>query len=148
MKKNSMKKMLSFMLCTVLIAAMALCMMGCNDKNQVLQTEPVVFTDGQSLGQGATVFTFTVVDLDGKETKAQISTDKKILGEALMELGLIAGENAQYGLYIKTVNGITYDYDTHGVYWGFYVDGEYAMTGVDGTEIVAGCTYPLKAEKM
>ena len=46
----------------------------------------------------------------------------------------------------KTVNGVTVDYDTDGKYWAFYVDGEYAATGVDSTDITAGATYTFKAE--
>lgn len=96
---------------------------------------------------GETVeFTFTVVDAEGKEETFQITTDKKTVGEALLEEGLIAGEEAEYGLYVKTVNGITLDYDTDGKYWAFYVDGEYGITGVDETEIVPGTTYTFKAE--
>ena len=63
-----------------------------------------------------------------------------------MELGLISGEESQYGLYVKTVNGITLDYDKDGKYWAFYIGGEYAVTGVDTTEITAGSTYTFKAE--
>ena len=33
-------------------------------------------------------------------------------------------------------------------YWAFYIDGEYASTGVDQTEITAGASYALKAESM
>lgn len=145
MKKNSTQKLLSFIVCMVLIAAMALCMSGCNGTNS--PTEPTVFSDGQSLGSGAVTFTFTVEDLDGSKATAQISTDKELVGEALQELGVIQGEEAQYGLYIKTVNGITYDYAKDGAYWSFYVDGAYAMAGVDSTQITPGAAYTLKAEK-
>ena len=68
------------------------------------------------------------------------------VGAALLSLGLIAGEDSDYGLYVKTVNGVTVDYDTDGKYWAFYVDGEYAATGVDSTDITAGATYTFKAE--
>ena len=47
----------------------------------------------------------------------------------------------------KTVNGITADYDVDQTYWAFYVDGEYAMTGVDATDIVEGSQYMFKVEK-
>lgn len=56
------------------------------------------------------------------------------------------GEDSEYGLYVKTVNGVTVDYDQDGKYWAFYVDGEYAATGVDSTDITAGATYTFKAE--
>ena len=68
------------------------------------------------------------------------------VGAALLSLGLIAGEDSEYGLYVKTVNGVTVDYDQDGKYWAFYVDGEYAATGVDSTDITAGATYTFKAE--
>ena len=58
----------------------------------------------------------------------------------------VAGDDTEYGLYVKTVNGVTVDYDTDGKYWAFYVDGEYAATGVDSTDITAGATYTFKAE--
>ena len=98
------------------------------------------------MGKGATVFTFTVTDLEGKETSFEIHTDKKTVGEALMEHKLIEGEDGPYGLYVKTVNGVTVDYDKEGKYWAFYINGEYGMTGVDVTEIETGATYSFKAE--
>lgn len=146
MKKHSMTKVLSLFLCMVLIAAMALMLSGCSDSVEGQESEIVTFTDGQSLGQGATTFTLVVCDAEGKEVTAQISTDETILGQALLDLKLIAGENTEYGLYIKTVNGITYDYDTDGKYWALYVNGEYALSGIDSTEIVPDTVYMLKAE--
>jgi len=99
------------------------------------------------LGEGKTQFNFTVVDKDGKETAFDIHTDKTTVGDALLELGLIAGEEGAYGLYVKQVNGITADYDVDQTYWAFYVNGEYGMTGVDVTNIEAGATYSFKVEK-
>ncbi len=98
------------------------------------------------LGEGNTEFAFTVTDADGNETAFTIRTDKKLVGEALQEVGLIDGEAGPYGLYVKTVNGTTLDFDTDGKYWAFYVDGEYGMSGVDTTEIVADTVYSFKAE--
>ena len=145
MKKHSMKRMLSLILCAVLIAAMALSVTGCSD-NSKSQWETKTFEDGDTLGNGSTEFTLIVTDGEGNEATATIHTDKTIVGEALLELELIAGEPQDMGLYVKTVNGKTYDYDTDGKYWAFYIDGEYAMTGIDATEIVPGTTYSLKAE--
>lgn len=48
------------------------------------------------------------------------------VGKALLDQGVIAGEDSSYGLYVKTVNGTTLDYDTDGMYWAFYINGEYA----------------------
>ena len=71
---------------------------------------------------------------------------KTTVGDALVELGMIEGEESEYGLYVKTVNGVTADYDKDGVYWAFYIDGEYASSGVDSTEITEGSTYSFKME--
>lgn len=92
-------------------------------------------------------FTLIVVDGDGNETTHQIETTKTIVGEALFEEGIAKGEEGDYGLFITEVNGIYAEYNETGTYWSFYIDGEYAMTGVDKTEIVDGATYMLKVEK-
>ena len=99
------------------------------------------------LGEGQTKFLFTVTNKDGTETNFEIHTDKELVGEALLELQLIDGEDGAYGLYVKTVNEITLDYDTDKMYWAFYVDGEYASSGVDTTKIEEGKTYAFKVEK-
>ena len=87
-----------------------------------------------------------MTDKDGKETQFEIHTDKESVGEALQELGLIDGEEGEYGLFVKTVNGITADYDADGVYWAFYINGEYANSGIDVTKITEGDSYALKVE--
>lgn len=168
MQKKCNKKLLSLILSMMLIVAMAFNMTACGDNNQEKPN-----TEGQSqaggtekdsqgdkvendsenqadttvLGQGATVFDFVVVDKDGKETKFEIRTDKKTVGEALLEVKLIEGEDGPYGLYVKTVNGITADYDADQTYWAFYINGEMAMTGVDKTDVEAGASYSFKVEK-
>lgn len=150
MKITRLKKSLSLFLCIVLIAATALTTIGCNDSNSstVSPQESTVATAEtvQVLGEGETEFMFTVTDVDGKETSFEIHTDKATVGDALMQLELIDGEDSEYGLYVKTVNGITLDYDTDGKYWAFYVNGEYASSGVDTTDISYGETYSFKAE--
>ena len=141
MKMTQLKKLLSFLLCLVLIAAMALTATACND---LFQKEEPTTPEQTAIKKS---FTFVVVDKDGKETSFTISSDKKTVGDALLAEGLIEGENGAYGLYVKKVNGITADYDTDKTYWAFYINGEYAMTGVDATEIVEGATYSFKVEK-
>ena len=98
------------------------------------------------LGQGKTKFNFKVTGLDGKVEEFLISTDKETVGAALQELNLIAGDQGDFGLYVKTVNGVTVDYDKDGKYWAFYIDGAYAPKGVDQTNIEAGKVYEFKAE--
>ncbi len=147
------KKFFSLLLCMMLTVAMAFSTTGCsgNNKESDVQTETQVEADAQTdatvLGEGQTVFTFNVTDADGNETNFEIHTDKETVGDALLELDLIAGEDSEYGLYVKTVNGITADYDKDQTYWAFYVNGEYAQTGVDSTNVTAGDTYSFKVEK-
>lgn len=104
-----------------------------------------VYTSDVSVGEGGTVFTLKITAGDRTIT-VTVSTDEAVLGDALVAAGLIAGEEGDYGLYVKTVNGMTLDYDTDGMYWAFYIDGEYAMTGVDGENIDFAKVYELKAE--
>lgn len=137
-----MKKLIALILACVLCAGFAAC--------GIVSTTPPT-TEAQpteSAGDTAPLvqFTFTVVDLEGKETVFEISTNETTVGAALMAQGLIAGEDGPYGLYVKTVNGTTLDYDKDGKYWAFYVNGEYGTTGVDVTDIVPGTTYTFKAE--
>lgn len=166
MQKTSLKKMLSCVLCTVLIAASALITTGCTNSNSneepsaaasISETTAAENTDAAAvseadqnvtlIGEGQTKFTFTVTDADGNESVFEISTDKTNVGEVLLEHGLIEGDNSEYGLFVKKVNGITADFDADGTYWAFYIDGEYAMSGVDSTEITPGSAYAFKVEK-
>ena len=135
--KNTMKKLLALLLALVLTLALA----ACGQKEVAL---PVA--DGAVVGQGAVAFTVEVQGADGKTVTFTVNTDEETVGAALLKLGVIAGDDSEYGLYVKTVNGVTVDYDQDGKYWAFYVDGEYAATGVDSTDITAGATYTFKAE--
>ena len=164
MNRTTATKWLSFILCVALIAAIALTAIGCdqakNPESPEMSGDTAVTTaEGGTTpeapdpnapavkGEGATVFYFNVVDKDGKETKFEIHTDKTVVGDALQELGLIEGEQGDYGLYVKKVNGITADYNVDGTYWAFYIGDDYGMTGVDMTDITPGATYAFKVSK-
>lgn len=124
-----MKKLISLILVLLTIASLAAC--GAKEPAEGLKVS----------------FTLIVVDGDGNETTHQIETTKTIVGDALFEEGIAEGEEGDYGLFITHVNGIYAEYNETGTYWSFYIDGEYAMTGVDKTDIVDGATYMLKVEK-
>ena len=159
------KRIHSLILCMMLIVAMAFGTVGCNTKkqdNRVAeavtqettdneQSKPVEEETAESteevLGEGQTVFLFTVVDKDGMQSNFEIHTDKETVGDALLDLELISGEDSEYGLFVKEVNGITADYGVDQTYWAFYVDGEYAMSGIDTTIIEEGKAYAFKVEK-
>ena len=149
MKNNSMKKLLSLVLAFVLTVALALT--GCSGK-PAETTAPIETPDstGSSdftiLGEGEKSFELIIVDKEGAEHLYLIHTDEEMVGFALIEHKLIEGEQGQYGMYIKSVLGQTLDYETDGMYWAFYVNGEYALTGVDQTPVQADTGYMLKAE--
>ena len=107
----------------------------------------VILKDGAVYGEGANSFTFTVKDADENTVTVTVNTDAATVGEALVALNMIAGDDSDYGLYVKSVNGITADYDADGAYWAFYIDGEYAMTGVDSTDVTADAVYSFEYTK-
>ena len=145
------KKLVSWLLCMMLIVAMALTTVGCgtDEQNGGQPAENASSADSNVtvLGEGKTQFHFTVVDKGGNATAFEIHTDKEMVGEALLELNLITGDEGPYGLYVKSVNGITADYDVDQTYWAFYVNDAYATSGVDVTPIEAGAKYAFKVEK-
>ena len=149
MKQNSLKKWLSVIGCMVLIAGMALMTTGCGSKEE---TEAPAAESAQTaevtvMGDGATVFQFSVVDLEENETKFEIHTDETTVGAALLKLGLIEGEDGPYGLYVMKVNGIEAIYEEDGSYWAFYENGQYGMTGVDLTDIDPAVAYSFVQTK-
>jgi hypothetical protein len=152
MTMTKFTKILSVLLCLALVVAIAVFATGCaNKKTEEPSTTAAPATTEAAaegvteLGQGEKKFTFIAKDKDGKETTFLISSDAATVGAALLDNGLIAGDESDYGLYVKTVNGTTLDYDADKMYWAFYVDGAYAEKGVDATEIVDGATYSFVA---
>ena len=149
MKNHSIKKLLSLVLAFVLTAALALT--GCSG-NSAETTAPIEAPQsaGSSaftiLGEGEKSFELTIVDKEGNEHLYLIHTDEEMVGYAMIAHELIEGEEGPYGMYIKSVLGQVLDYDTDQMYWAFYVNGEYALTGVDQTPVTADTSYMLKAE--
>ena len=146
-KKMNFKKLCSLCLCILLVAAIAIFTTACT-KETPKSTDGNASTEiAASYGQGETAFTFVVSDKEGKKTYYAINTNETTVGEALQQLGLIDGDEGAYGLYVKTVDGTTLDYDTDGMYWAFYIGTEMAPTGADMTDIVSGETYRFVATK-
>lgn len=146
MKQTHIQTLVSILLCVVLMAASALTFAGCDDATSSVPSADTT-AETQVLGDGATVFYFHIVGTDGKTTRYEIRTDKTLVGDALEELGLISGDPGPYGLYVKTVGGITIDPDTDRSYWAFYDGDTYASSGVDTTTIRPGATYRFQVEK-
>lgn len=115
------------------------------DEYDVVWTD-AVYTADTVMGEGNTTFYFEV-KVGTHSVTFTVNTDETIVGKALLNNGIIAGDDGPYGLYVKTVNGIYADYDVNSTYWGFYQDGEYAMNGVDKTEIESGAHYEMVYSK-
>lgn len=136
-----MKKFLAIVLALVLALGLA----GCGSAPAA--KGDAVVTDGAVLGEGAHSFTLEIKDAEGKAVTATINTDEETVGAALSKLDIIQGEQSEYGLYVKVVNGITADYDKDQTFWAFYVDGASSQTGVDMTAVTDGSVYTLAVEK-
>ena len=77
--------------------------------------------------------TIEVVDSAKKSVVYNVTTDAEFLRGAMDDAeGLeYSGDDSQYGIMVKTVNGELADYDKNGAYWSFTVNGEYSNHGID-----------------
>ena len=145
-----MKKIFSLLLALAMLCSLAsVAFAASTEQSEILwdeNEETILLENGGVYGQGDTAFTLVVSCLSETAT-VTVNTDAKTVGEALAELSIVAGEDSEWGLYVKTVNGITADYDTDGTYWAFYVNGDYATTGVDTTDVTPDGCYELKKQK-
>ena len=123
-----MKRMISMLLALVMLFALTAC-------------------SAKEAPAEAVSFTVVVTDLDGNETTFEYTSDAASVGDALVAEGLVEGHEASYGLYIDSVNGIAADWDKDQTYWAFYINGEYAVTGIGDTAITADTTYNLTLTK-
>jgi hypothetical protein len=139
---NSMKKTVTLITSLLLSLVMVIGLCGCGRPDVDGLWADATYTADTQLGEGAKTVQVEVKVVD-KSITFTIKTDAETLGDAMLAHDLIGGEEGQYGLYLKVVNGITADYDIDQSYWGFYKNGEYMMTGVDGTVIADGEHYEL-----
>lgn len=104
-----------------------------------------IFADGDTVGTGATSFSFTVINAAGEEATATVCTDKTNLAEALQELGLIDGTvDDKYGLYVEEVNGEFHLYTVDGTDWYFYVNEKLSDADVDEITINPDDAYAFR----
>ena len=154
MKKS--KAILS-LICAILCVSTVLCSCsgGGNDATTAAGTIATETTAAYTvangahskIGSGKFSFMLEVIDSNGNSTVFDVASDKSTVGEALSSIGLISGEQGDYGLYVKTVNGITADYDKDGTYWAFSVNGELSQKGVDQTYVKNGDIYTFTVTK-
>ena len=141
-----MKRTIKSLTSIVFAFALIFTVVSCGTTESVGVWENATYVNDTALGEGEKT---VVVEVKAEEQTVTftVKTDADTVGAALLENDLIAGEDGQYGLYVKSVNGIVADYDIDQTYWAFYIDGEYSMTGVDTTEITEGVTYQLERVK-
>lgn len=149
MKDKIFQKILSLLVILALLAAMALTFTACTEEDTPKETETTEpsDTDNTPTTEDQKVeFTVEVTKADGTTKSFTFKSDKKNVGDALIAEGLIEGEEGKFGWFITKVDGEYHKYEDDGKYWAFYIDGEYANTGVSETPITAGATYAFKAE--
>ena len=142
-----MKNTTKIIVAAALVLTMLFCILSCGEKKPAEGLwATALYTENTTLGEGAKTITVEVT-AEEKTVVFTVKTDAATVGDALMTVGLLAGEEGPYGLYIKSVNGIVADFDVDQTYWAFNIGGEYAMTGVDQTEITEGTVYQLVRTK-
>lgn len=141
-----MKKSLNTVVSIFLILMCLLSLASCKEKATGLWAN-AMYTEDTELGSGAKT-AVVEIEAEGKAVKFTIKTDKKTVGEALLEHDLIGGDMGDFGIYIKTANGMLADYDVDQTYWAVYIGDEKSMTGVDSIEIDESVTYRLVRETM
>ena len=93
--------------------------------------------------EGTKSISVEVIHGDGSAKAFDYTTDKVYLGELLLEEGLIAGEEGQFGLYIMVVDGEQAIYEEDQAYWALYQGKDYAAQGIDLTPINDGDSFKL-----
>ena len=96
-----------------------------------------------SVTAGEKTFTVKVVHADRSEKTFSYRCSDEYLGDTLLREGLIKGEKGAYGIYITEVNGERAVYEKDKAYWALFINGEYAVSGIDATPIENGAQYTL-----
>jgi hypothetical protein len=151
MKRTKFSFIVSFLL-LLLITVMAL--PGCgsnegNNSNEETQEVGGIRDEGAEdststtpqVGEGENSFLFEVITEEEESFFWMVHTDETMVGDALLEHDLVQGDMTDFGLFVTEINGIVADFDDGGAFWAFYIDGDFAMTGVMETEIEPDTTY-------
>lgn len=139
-KRTNIARGLSLLLALLLALSV---FAGCSDENSSSASQPSSQTGSAvsaSDSVSAKTITVTVVHKDGSKKDFSVDTDADNLRGALEPDGIIAGEESDYGLFVKTVDGETAD-DANQEWWCVTKGGEMLNTGVDDTKIADGDAY-------
>ena len=141
--KMQTKRLTAF--CLFLLVAILFTACNTNKVSPEGKWADATYLSDTELGEGSKTVVVSV-KAGENEISVTLHSNKTYLGEALLEHKLIEGEESEFGLYIKRVNGILADYDVDKTYWGFYNNGEMMMTGVSSVEFADGEHYELVLE--
>ena len=103
----------------------------------------VYFATRPDTSAGEKAFTVTIVHSDGTSKELSLSSSEEFLAPALRAEGILTDDGVETGMY-NTVDGETASWEENQSYWGFYIGGEYAMTGMNDTPIEDGAAYKLE----
>ena len=137
--KHKLLRLFSLVAVLAMVAVMCFSLASCkNDKPE---------TPKDSEGAKITI-QVTVTHGDGSQKVFDIeSTEGATLRSALESVNLVEGDESEFGLYVKSVDGERADYDRDGAYWGFYQDGQYLMSGIDTTYVKEGDSFEIRYSK-
>lgn len=100
------------------------------------------YKEDTELGEGVLAVKIEVT-ADNKTVTLTVKTDETNLEKILTANSLVEGDESEFGLYIKSVNGIRADYDLDHAYWAIQKDGAPTPTGANGITVADGETYAL-----
>jgi uncharacterized lipoprotein YehR (DUF1307 family) len=86
--------------------------------------------------------TVTVIAKDKTEKVFNIETNKKTLGDALFEEGLVTEAEHKSGFY-SYIDGVRADYTLDKCWWSFSKDGKDVMVGANDLKIADGDKFEI-----
>ncbi len=90
--------------------------------------------------EGEKTITVEVEHLNGEKNEFRWQTDEQYLRGAMEEIGIIEGREDTYGLWVTSVDDETAD-ETKEQWWGYTVNGQEAVYGVDTQPVNDGDTF-------
>jgi hypothetical protein len=98
------------------------------------------YKENTTLGEGQYTLAITM-EMEDKSILLTIKTNADNVKDALLEVGLIDGEQQAIGYLMSTLNGVRADYEKDGAYWLFCQNGEALMYGIDSAAITGDVSY-------
>lgn len=96
--------------------------------------------------EGTKSISIEVVNKAQESATYELTTNAEYLRQAMEEadgLTFSGTESAEFGMMVDTVNGETADWSVDASYWAFYVNGEYAMYGIDQQPVEDGDAFSI-----